>query len=53
MITEIQLFIRLGKSSILVQFTDDTFVEDMGTTIGVDFKVKYITVDKKRVKYVY
>jgi small GTP-binding protein len=40
----------VGKSSILVQFTDDTFVEDMGTTIGVDFKVKYVTVNKKRVK---
>ncbi|KAL0477274.1 Ras-related protein Rab [Acrasis kona] len=40
----------VGKSSILIQFTDDAFDEDIGTTIGVDFKVKYLNVFQKRVK---
>lgn len=34
-----------GKSSLLLRFTDDTFLEDeMSSTIGVDFKVKYWNV---------
>jgi Ras-related protein Rab-18 len=33
-----------GKSSLLLRFTDDTFLEDeMSATIGVDFKVKYVS----------
>lgn len=34
----------VGKSSILLRFTDDTFEEHMASTIGVDFKVKTIRV---------
>ena len=30
----------VGKSSILLRFTDDTFDEHLQSTIGVDFKVK-------------
>jgi hypothetical protein len=34
----------VGKSSMLLRFTDDTFEEHMASTIGVDFKVKTIRV---------
>jgi Ras-related protein Rab-18 len=40
-----------GKSSLLLRFTDDTFLEDeMASTIGVDFKVKYMQIENERVK---
>eukprot|EP01105_Mastigella_eilhardi_P004137 TRINITY_DN1548_c0_g1_i2.p1 TRINITY_DN1548_c0_g1~~TRINITY_DN1548_c0_g1_i2.p1 ORF type:complete len:209 (+),score=67.11 TRINITY_DN1548_c0_g1_i2:83-709(+) len=32
----------VGKSSILLRFSDDSFEEDMPCTIGVDFKIKYV-----------
>jgi Ras-related protein Rab-18 len=38
------------KSSILLRFTDDSFDEHIQSTIGVDFKVKHLEVDGKRVK---
>ena len=41
----------VGKSSILLRFTDDTFDDHLQSTIGVDFKVKMInTPDGKTVK---
>ena len=40
----------VGKSSILLRFTDDSFASDQPATIGVDFKVKSIDVDGKKVK---
>eukprot|EP00640_Fibrocapsa_japonica_P005153 CAMPEP_0113936284 /NCGR_PEP_ID=MMETSP1339-20121228/3227_1 /TAXON_ID=94617 /ORGANISM="Fibrocapsa japonica" /LENGTH=204 /DNA_ID=CAMNT_0000938699 /DNA_START=177 /DNA_END=791 /DNA_ORIENTATION=- /assembly_acc=CAM_ASM_000762 len=40
----------VGKSSILMRFTDDTFDEHLQNTIGVDFKVKILDVEGKRVK---
>lgn len=39
----------VGKSSILLRFTDDVF-DDVAPTIGVDFKVKALDVDGRRVK---
>ncbi|KAF5480590.1 hypothetical protein F2P56_001326 [Juglans regia] len=39
----------VGKSSLLLSFTSDTF-EDMSPTIGVDFKVKYVDVGGKKLK---
>eukprot|EP00180_Rhodochaete_pulchella_P003630 Plantae.Rhodophyta-Rhodochaete_pulchella.ctg6385.p1 GENE.Plantae.Rhodophyta-Rhodochaete_pulchella.ctg6385~~Plantae.Rhodophyta-Rhodochaete_pulchella.ctg6385.p1 ORF type:complete len:237 (-),score=39.51 Plantae.Rhodophyta-Rhodochaete_pulchella.ctg6385:127-738(-) len=39
----------VGKSSILLRFTDDVF-DDLPPTIGVDFKVKSMKVDGKNVK---
>ncbi|KAF0982623.1 hypothetical protein FDP41_011553 [Naegleria fowleri] len=39
-----------GKSSIITQFTEDEFKEQISPTIGVDFKVKFLTVNKKKVK---
>ncbi|KAL3832010.1 hypothetical protein ACJMK2_023694 [Sinanodonta woodiana] len=35
----------VGKSSLLLRFTDDTFDPEQTATIGVDFKVKTLTVD--------
>ncbi|KAJ0096352.1 hypothetical protein Patl1_27962 [Pistacia atlantica] len=39
----------VGKSSLLLSFTSDTF-EDLSPTIGVDFKVKYVNVGGKKLK---
>lgn len=35
----------VGKSSLLIAYTDDTFSDDVGATIGVDFKTKKIKID--------
>ncbi|KAJ8377994.1 hypothetical protein AAFF_G00249310 [Aldrovandia affinis] len=40
----------VGKSSLLLRFTDDTFDPELSATIGVDFKVKTIAVDGNRAK---
>lgn len=40
----------VGKSSILLRFTDDSFDDHIQSTIGVDFKVKHMDVMDKRVK---
>lgn len=39
----------VGKSSLLLSFTSNTF-EDLSPTIGVDFKVKYVTLGGKKLK---
>ncbi|XP_028793342.1 ras-related protein RABC1-like [Neltuma alba] len=39
----------VGKSSLLLCFTIDTF-EDLTPTIGVDFKVKHVTLGGKKLK---
>ncbi|KAF6727971.1 Ras-related protein Rab-18 [Oryzias melastigma] len=40
----------VGKSSLLLRFTEDTFDPEQSATIGVDFKVKTISVDGNRAK---
>jgi small GTP-binding protein len=40
----------VGKTCMLLRFADNLFEEDFLSTIGVDFKVKEIVVDSKRVK---
>lgn len=40
----------VGKSSMLLRFTDDSFDDHIQSTIGVDFKVKHMDVGGKRVK---
>ncbi|XP_075994160.1 ras-related protein Rab-18 [Genypterus blacodes] len=40
----------VGKSSLLLRFTDDTFDPEQSATIGVDFKVKTISVDGNKAK---
>jgi Ras-related protein Rab-18 len=39
----------VGKSSLLLRFSDDTF-EELSPTIGVDFKLKYLDLDGKKLK---
>lgn len=40
----------VGKTCMLLRFADDKFEENFLSTIGVDFKVKEIIVDDKKVK---
>ena len=40
----------VGKSSLLLRFSEDTFEEDQSPTIGVDFKLKFLNLDGKRLK---
>lgn len=40
----------VGKSSILLRFSDNTYTGTYITTIGVDFKVKTVVVDGKKLK---
>ena len=40
----------LGKSSLLLRFSDDKYRESDSSTIGVDFKVKQVELDGKQVK---
>lgn len=40
----------VGKSSLLLRFTEDTFDPEQTATIGVDFKVKTINVDGNKAK---
>ena len=40
----------VGKSSLLLRFTDDQFDPDQEATIGVDFKVKVINNNGNKVK---
>lgn len=41
---------NVGKSSLLLRFTDDVFDPSLAATIGVDFKVKTVTVDGNKAK---
>lgn len=43
-------FVGVGKSSLLLRFADNTFTGSYITTIGVDFKIRTVTVDGQRVK---
>lgn len=40
----------VGKSAILLKFTDDKFLERYDMTIGVEYGAKYINVDNKKIK---
>jgi len=40
----------VGKSSLLMRFTAGQFEESSVPTIGVDFKLKFVTVNNKRLK---
>ncbi|XP_028411279.1 ras-related protein ORAB-1-like [Dendronephthya gigantea] len=40
----------VGKSCILLRFADDTFSESYISTIGVDFKIRTLTINNKLVK---
>ena len=40
----------VGKSSILLQFVENTFTDNFISTIGIDFRVRTIVIDGKRIK---
>uniref|UniRef100_A0AAQ4Q444 RAB18B, member RAS oncogene family n=1 Tax=Gasterosteus aculeatus aculeatus TaxID=481459 RepID=A0AAQ4Q444_GASAC len=40
----------VGKSSLLLRFTEDTFDPEQPATIGVDFKVKTLSIDGNKAK---
>ncbi|KAG1667349.1 hypothetical protein FOA52_001407 [Chlamydomonas sp. UWO 241] len=40
----------VGKSCLLLRFSDDTFTSSFITTIGIDFKIKKLLLDDKWVK---
>lgn len=40
----------VGKSSLLLRFCNDEFSESFLTTIGIDFKIKTISIDGKLIK---
>ena len=40
----------VGKSCLLLRFCDDAWTPSFITTIGIDFKIRTIEVDGKRIK---
>jgi len=40
----------VGKSCLLLRFADDTFTPSFISTIGIDFKIRTIELDGKRIK---
>lgn len=40
----------VGKTNVLMRFCDSEFKENYVATIGVDFKVKILQVEDKRIK---
>ncbi|KAJ3444905.1 rab gtpase [Anaeramoeba flamelloides] len=40
----------VGKSSLLLRFVEDSFTPSFITTIGIDFKIKNVEMDGKKVK---
>jgi len=40
----------VGKSCLLLRFSDDSFTPTFITTIGIDFKIKTVDINGKRVK---
>lgn len=40
----------VGKTCLLLRFTDDSFTPNHLTTIGIDFKIKIINLEDKQIK---
>ena len=40
----------VGKSCLLLRFSDDSFNTSFITTIGIDFKIRTVELDGKRCK---
>ena len=40
----------MGKSCVLVRFVDDKFNPSFITTIGIDFKIKTVDINGKKIK---
>ena len=41
---------NVGKSCLMLKYVNDMFSSTFITTIGIDFKYKYINIDDKRIK---
>uniref|UniRef100_A0A804P6L3 Ras-related protein RABE1c n=1 Tax=Zea mays TaxID=4577 RepID=A0A804P6L3_MAIZE len=44
------LDLRVGKSCLLLRFSDGSFTTSFITTIGIDFKIRTVELDGKRIK---
>ena len=44
------VILGVGKSCLLLRFSDDSFTPSFITTIGIDFKIRTIELDGKRIK---
>lgn len=44
------VYVGVGKSCLLLRYSDDSFTSSFITTIGIDFKIKSILVDDSKVK---
>lgn len=42
--------VGVGKSCLLLRFCDDSFTPSFITTIGIDFKIRTVEIDGKRIK---
>ena len=40
----------VGKTSLLIRFTDDLFDSESLPTVGVDVRYKYVTLDEKKIR---
>ena len=40
----------VGKSQLLLRFADESFTPSFITTLGIDFKIRQIELDGKRIK---
>ena len=40
---------KVGKSSILLRYTDNVFKETIGPTLGIDYKIKRFNIDNKSI----
>jgi Ras-related protein Rab-8A len=43
-------YVGVGKTCLLLRYANDSFSPTFITTIGIDFKIKNITLDGKRIK---
>ena len=43
---------QVGKTSLLQRFSDNKFTANYISTVGIDFKVKFIELDGKNIKLI-
>jgi hypothetical protein len=46
----VTFFVGVGKTCLLLRYANDSFSPTFITTIGIDFKIKNIVLDSKRIK---
>jgi Ras-related protein Rab-8A len=45
-----EFYVGVGKTCLLLRYANDSFSPTFITTIGIDFKIKNIQLDGKRIK---